>query len=582
MTFQIIDCTVRDGGHLNQWNFEPDCVRASYFAALSAGADIFEVGYRFPASKTGLGRFGYCEDAFLTALLTPQDACQIAVMINASAFTPELLAPRDARVTPVSVVRLAAYPYEIDAVKAMCRTVRDMGYRVFLNLMAFSEISESEFAVLEAWSDKGVVEAVYFADSFGAFTPKDVEACHAKLRRLGFDAVGFHSHNNLQTAFANTLKAIDVGCTHVDASVYGMGRGAGNLPIEVLIAYLEKMGVSTVNPVPYLDIIERFYKTLHAELQWGYSLETLTAGIKNVHPYYVDNIARRRTYTVSEMWNVLDRVKAACPISYSVQSLDQTLDNRLYRPLDKAEAARRFAEIENELTVIDESDAFRAGRPSFTDVHRDRTVLILASGPSIARYAPRIKDFAESNRCVTIGLNRIPEAYAPAYHLFVNKRRFLRHARQVNPRATLIVPSFFGRKLVAENCDNPVIFFDVEMTGDKGATPLKGDTQHLLHLSVSGSAVLIAYAMGAKEIFIAGMDGYVDTDQKELSFFYNEADVPEDRALSSIRYEKLREVFEQIERFLIVKSVPLSIITPTSHKELYRDKLNLHESRTML
>lgn len=582
MSFRIIDCTIRDGGHLNRWSFEPDCVRASYFAALSSGADIFEVGYRFPKDQSGLGNFGYCEDAFLKALFAPSKSCDVAVMINASGFSPALLAPCDEKHTPVRAVRLAAYPYEIEAAEKMCLQVRDLGYRVFLNLMAFSEITDAQLAVLKAWSDKEVVEAVYFADSFGSFTPRDIEKCHAVLTGLGFRAVGFHAHNNLQTAFANTLKAVELGCTHVDASVFGMGRGAGNLPIEVLIAYLEKTGSAEVNPVPYLEVIGRFYKELHAELGWGYSLETLTAGIKNVHPYYVDNIVARKSYTISEMWNVLDKVKASCPVSYSAQSLDETLDNRLYKPLTEEEAAARFAEIENELTVIKEPDAFKVGRPAFVDAHKGRSILILASGPSVERHEARIRAFAKKHQCVTIGLNRIPEGYAPDYHLFVNKRRFLRHARRISDTATLIVPSFFGRKLVRENIDREPVYFDLETAETADAAPLDGYTQTLLHLSVSGAAVLIAHAMGAEEIFIAGMDGYAGADKTELSFFYNEADVPEDRALSSIRYEKLREVFGQIERFLTAESVPLSVITPTSHKNLYRDRLNLQEYEAAL
>lgn len=135
-----------------------------------------------------------------------------------------------------------------------------------------------DYERLKNWKNKDILTSIYFADSFGAFMPVDVERIYKKLQDCGFENISFHAHNNLQLAFANTIKAIELGAYSVDATVFGMGRGGGNLPIELLLKYLGK------DYSHYLELIRKYYIDLYNKYGWGYSYDALVGGLANIHP----------------------------------------------------------------------------------------------------------------------------------------------------------------------------------------------------------------------------------------------------------------------------------------------------------
>lgn len=573
MPIKILDCSIRDGGHLNKWHFDPLCVKASYFAALKSGIDYFEIGYRCPSSVIGLGDFGYSSDEFLFSLFNASEKCKLTVMIDAGKSESSFFCECTPESTPVRAVRVAAYPYELNKAIGQLEELKAKGYEVFLNLMASSELTEAEFTILRAWENKKILEAVCFADSFGAFIPSDIPQHVETLRCLGFERIGFHPHNNLQMSFANTLRAIEEGVTFVDASIFGMGRGSGNLPIEVLVGYLEKQGNSSYNTVPYLEVIERFYLDLFKELNWGYKIQSLMGGLKNIHPYYIDDLFKRKTYTVDEIWNALDIVKEKCPISYSVEKLNEALESRFYTPLTTEKVKEACKGIGDQLQIIPAADAFRVKQSDVENRHKGRKFLIIANGPSIVQHKDVIEKFITDEDVVTIGINYLQKIYTPDYHMFISRKRFLKYSPSISESSTLVVPSFFGQEIVSENYSGTCAYFNLEMVEDGAILPVSGVDQRLLNLNVAASAILMAYQMGASEIFAVGIDGYINEMSKQMVYFYNEDDVPDDKDVASLRYEKFAEELQRVNQFLQEQSVPFSIITPTSHKKYYRNIL---------
>ena len=569
---KIVDCTIRDGGHLNKWEFDPICVKSSYFAAMKSGVDYFEIGYRMPETIKGNGIFAYNRDESLRSLLeTPSEQCKILVMIDAGKSDERLFAPRAQSF--VSGVRVAAYPYELEKAVGIIEKLHGMGYEVFLNLMASSELTEVHYAFLRGWKGKDLLEAVYFADSFGAFIPSDITDRIRQLRETGFARIGFHAHNNLQMAFANALQAIADGVTHVDASVYGMGRGSGNVPMEVLIGYLEKNGQKGYNTVPLLEVIERFYAPLFKKLDWGYKVQSLLGGLKNIHPYYIDELFKRNSYTIEEMWNALDVIKAKCPISFASDKLDQALDQRFYTPLTAEKARESFSVISDQLTILPATDAVRGKPFALAGKFKNRKIMILGNGPSIADCKDRIERFIARENAVVLGLNYLQHLYVPHYHLFVSRKRFLKYIADVSPQSELIVPGFFGEELVRQHYKGTTHYIDMVQGRDLQEPPLEGGVQRIVYLNVAVAAILTACQMGGSEIFAAGIDGYSDASRQEIPYFYNEDNVPEEKNIASMRYEKFGQELDRVNRFLLARTVPFTIITPTSHKQYYRDLL---------
>jgi len=570
MALSILDCTIRDGGHLNKWDFPPSMVRAAFYAAQRSGADYFEIGYRYPAQTPNVGLFATCPDEFLFELVGKPSRCRLTVMIDAGKCETSYFPLCQEDLTPVKVVRVAAYPYELDKAMGQIMELHEKGYEVFFNLMASSELMGEEFTKLQNWSDKHIVSALCFADSFGSFLPGDIKTIVSRLKLLGFNRIGFHSHNNLQMAFANTICAIEEGVEVVDASIFGMGRGAGNLPIELLIGHFERLGRAGYNSVPYIDVIDRYFVELRRKIEWGYTLPGLMSGLANVHPYYVNTLFKDGLYTADETWNALRAIKQQCPIAFSPEKMREELGQRFYTPLSAAEAVRICAGISDQIHSFPDQDAVPVTVPGFQHMHPGRKVLLIANGPSVLKYRNEINTFIQRHDCVTIGMNNLNKLYEPDYHIFISRKRFEQYGAEIAKRSQLLLPSFFGRDFVATVTDRQPMFFNCAAPCDEEIPPVDADGQHCMALNVAISSMLTAYQMGATEIYAVGIDGYVDENDKNMIYFYNENNVLDDKQTASTRYDLFARELDRVNRFLQSRSVSFNIISSTSHRKYYQ------------
>lgn len=261
---KILDCTIRDGGHLNGWNFADDCVRETFEAAKRSGVDYFETGYR----NHGDGKFAQCKDNDLRKLLPDKGNLKLCLMVNAREFASEHFHSDDYADT----VRIACHPNEIKIGVEYCKILKDKGYETILHLMDVAHITAEQFDTLKGYDNR---EVLYFADSYGSLLPEDIRASFKLFQGQGFEKIGFHGHNNKQLAFINSLTAMDCGAYAVDVTVYGMGRGAGNTPAELFLSQIGKPCGA------YFDLIQKYYLDLYAENSWGYSIANLGGGIRN-------------------------------------------------------------------------------------------------------------------------------------------------------------------------------------------------------------------------------------------------------------------------------------------------------------
>lgn len=306
---KIIDCTIRDGGHLNKWHFPPEKVRDSYLAANAAKIDYFEVGYRMPKTMEGLGEFGYCDDTFITSLLGDViDHTNLLVMIDTGKVNMDDFKPT--RESPFWGVRVAAYPHELLTAMKQCDQLLGLGYHVFLNPMVTCKLTKQHLESIQSWENLNAVEAVYIADSFGSFLPGDTSGIIAAFKEFGIDSIGFHAHNNLQLAVANTLEAVEAEVTHIDATIFGMGRGAGNAPMEIISAIMHGKA-----EVPYLEVIKKWYS--RSGETWGLCPEYALSGMYGVHPTYGEHFADKVSLDT-----LVKVFKNGLPIQFSEEAMN--------------------------------------------------------------------------------------------------------------------------------------------------------------------------------------------------------------------------------------------------------------------
>ncbi len=293
---RVLDCTIRDGGCCNLWHFEPELVRRTWSALRRAGVDIMEIGYQTSAGVYGNGEAGpwrYCHEDALREVIG-DTGMSISTMVDMGRFDAAQLRP--ARDSLVDIIRVATYAEQVPEAIELLHAAIEAGYEVFCNVMAVTTCTPQQVdAFLEQLRDSRVHNIVV-VDSFGAMYPHQLRYLMRKYKNWLRPAqrVGVHLHNNQQTAFANTIAAIDEGADFVDATVFGMGRGAGNCPLELLLMYLDD---SSHDVRPILELIDD-YASLRDVLRWGYHVPYAVTGWLNLHP----RDAIRRMRAPQEEW----------------------------------------------------------------------------------------------------------------------------------------------------------------------------------------------------------------------------------------------------------------------------------------
>jgi 4-hydroxy 2-oxovalerate aldolase len=279
---RVLDCSIRDGGICNEWQFPPDLVKRTYRALHAAGVDYMEIGYRttpgtFDASACGPWKS--TSDDHLASFVD-DTGIKLAVMLDWGRATLADLRPRAQ--SPVSLVRVACYAKDIDGAIELLHRAQDLGYEVMCNVMAVSTCTPQVVDTFLGRLHDSTIPNVALVDSFGAFYPHHVRYLIRKYKNWlrPEQRLGIHVHNNQETAFANTIVAVEEGAGLVDATVLGMGRGAGNCPLELLLMYLDSPRYA-VEPV--LELVEE-YAAMKRDLQWGYHVPYAITGWLNAHP----------------------------------------------------------------------------------------------------------------------------------------------------------------------------------------------------------------------------------------------------------------------------------------------------------
>ncbi|MBS3733432.1 MAG: aldolase catalytic domain-containing protein [Phycisphaerae bacterium] len=283
---KVVDCTIRDGGLTNNSHFTLETVRAAYNAACRAGVDYVELGYRnsremFSPDEYGPWRFS--DDSQLTEVTEGIDpgATKLAVMMDAHKSTPDDILPGED--SPVDLIRVATYVKDIDKATHLAKVAHERGYETTVNIMAIScEGGPTLDEALQQIEQETNALAVYVVDSYGALYSEEVHFLIERYKMfIKTKEVGVHMHNSQQLAFANTIEGIIKGANYVDGTLYGLGRGAGNCPTELLLGFLKN---PKFDIEPLLEVIGEHILPLQKEIDWGYHIPYMLTGIRNLHP----------------------------------------------------------------------------------------------------------------------------------------------------------------------------------------------------------------------------------------------------------------------------------------------------------
>jgi len=306
---KILDCTIRDGGYLNNWNFEKNIVREIYRASSDSSVDFFEIGFKssekfFKREEFGMWRFS--DESDIRDVTKDISGAKIGLMIDYGKINENEIIEKEHSI--VSMIRVAAHKNQIAEALNMIEHIKDKGYKTSIQMMGYSAFTDKEQEIVVKYLEDSNVDYAYIADSYGSILPYQIQGLFEPLMEIPGIKIGFHPHNSMQMAFANSLEAIKAGVNIIDGSIYGMGRGSGNLPLEIMISYLQLCGIKKYNVIPILHCIDKYFLDYQKKLHWGYQLHYLLSGLFGCHPYYSKTLVDRREYTIEDIWKALDEV----------------------------------------------------------------------------------------------------------------------------------------------------------------------------------------------------------------------------------------------------------------------------------
>lgn len=308
-TVKVVDATIRDGGLCNDFRFTDEFISKLYEANVAAGVDYMEFGYKadkdiFDENK--FGKWKFCKDDDIRAIVGDNKTdLKIACMADVGRcnYKRDFIPKSE---SPIDLYRIATYINTIPAAIAMVEQANKLGYETTVNIMAISNAKERDIDAALELLGQSCVNGIYIVDSYGSIYPEDLRRIAEKYVEAGQKYgkfIGIHAHNNQQLAFANTIESIPLGVDYLDATMSGMGRGAGNCAMELLLGFLKN---PKYNIAPVLRFLERYMDPLKKDgVKWGYGVSYALTGLLNRHPSSAIDFTKQERGDYEEFYHEL-------------------------------------------------------------------------------------------------------------------------------------------------------------------------------------------------------------------------------------------------------------------------------------
>ncbi len=284
---RVLDATIRDGGLVNDFYFSDEFVKALYEMNVKAGIDYMEFGYKADKEQFDVNKFGkwkFCNDDDVRAIVGDNDTkLKLSLMADVGRcnYKEDIHERSD---SPFDMIRVATYINTMPQAIAMIEDAHKKGYETTCNIMAISNAQEADVKTALDMLSKSPVNCIYIVDSYGSLYPEQIR----RISDLYLGAVentdkkiGIHAHNNQQCAFANTIESLSIGVSYLDATVCGMGRGAGNCALEAIVGFLKNPDYKLD---PILKFMEKYMVDMRKNAVWGYDIPYLLTGLTDQHP----------------------------------------------------------------------------------------------------------------------------------------------------------------------------------------------------------------------------------------------------------------------------------------------------------
>jgi 4-hydroxy 2-oxovalerate aldolase len=496
---KILDCTLRDGGYYNNWDFLPEVVNAYLAAMAAAKIDFVELGLRNFSQDIFLGAFAYTTETYINSLDLPFGPTY-GVMVDAKTILNSELPIEEAinalfvpaSESKIGLVRIAAHFAEVEKSGPIVKQLKSMGYIVGYNLMQAggksSELIADKANQITKW---GGLDVLYFADSLGNMDSVEVERIVKALHMEWSGPLGIHTHNNLGKGLDNTISANFFGVTWLDVTITGMGRGAGNTQTEIFLAFLDKKGSSKYQSKPIYELVIRYFESMQKHYGWGSNLLYVLGAQNDVHPTYIQNLLSNTHYGTNEIIGAIDYLS----------KLDGTTSYN--------------GSILNTALSFNTSDSIISGSTEIQSLFDNANVLIITNGPSTLKYASAIEIYIKTVNPIVISINitdSIPEDLIDYYVISHNSKFLADASRYQKLNKPIILPKHRFSDCELDELNNKLIDFGLVIESNVLVT---NKTHAVIPFDITAAYILaILLESKPKSISSVGFDGFDSHDPR--------------------------------------------------------------------
>ena len=482
-----IDCTLRDGGYYNLWNFEESLVQKYLECMEKLNIDFVEIGFRFLKDTSNLGLYASTTEKHLSKLKISKNL-KLATMINIGEFDNLKLNNEldklflTCKKSKISLVRIATHKNEVDIAIKASKILKKKGYLTAINLMQISEISKHELSKILKKLEPKYLDIFYFADSLGSLNQKQtIDICKI-IKKYWKKSFGIHAHDNMEGALQNTVVSYEKGANYLDSTILGMGRGPGNTKTELLCSFLNTIKVKKYRLLFLTDIVDYHFAKLKKKYMWGTNLYYYLSAKYKIHPTYIQNMLSEKRYEENEIMLAIENLKLQKCKSFSPT---------IYKNSKKFLNQIKFKKIQ-------------------TNKFQNRKILILANGPSLKRSINKINNFIKINKPIIITLNFIKDlkiARNIDYLGICHPSRIISEIKTIPSNIKLITPfSSFNEEL--KNLTKNFKKIDYGLKIEEKKFDYFKNYCVLEKILVLPYILSFLYSSNVKSIFFAGLDGY--------------------------------------------------------------------------
>ena len=475
---RLLDCTLRDGGYVNDWNFGHDNIVSIFERLVDVGVDVIEVGFLDERRPFDINR-SIMPDTDSVAKIygdLNKKNTMVVGMIDYGTCGLEHISP--AADSYLDGIRVIFKKHLREPAMQYCKALKDKGYKVFAQLVSVTSYDDEEMLDLIRLANEIKPYAVSMVDTYGLMHQNNLMH-YFKLLNDNLDpeiGLGYHAHNNFQMGYANCIAMLANKIDRmmiVDGSIYGMGKSAGNAPLELVAMHMNNEYGKKYQISQILEAIDSVIVNFYQSATWGYNVFYYLAASNDCHPSYVSYLMEKKTLSVKSINEILGCLQGEKKLLY-----DKNYIEDLYVDYQTNE-------------INDEEDVKK-----LSDLLRGRDILVLGPGRSIAKQKNEIRSYIEEKNPTLISINYVPSGFVPDYIFLSNSKRYVQLATKLSRRKYTVIATSNVTGTSPDAFDYNLNF----------STLMDSEAE-----IIDNSLVMLLKAliqMGCPKVTMAGFDGY--------------------------------------------------------------------------